>query len=110
MQRPDPTSAVNRLSLHARQGPAGKDGLPGHPGQRGETVSGLMFVKECFRVAPRDPKKKKHEIMPHGPHMNVKKEGTEREQRPVCFLLLFLLFSFLRQKQEEQQCSCIGRS
>lgn len=21
------------------QGPAGKDGLPGHPGQRGETVS-----------------------------------------------------------------------
>lgn len=22
-----------------QQGPAGKDGLPGHPGQRGETVS-----------------------------------------------------------------------
>lgn len=24
------------------QGPAGKDGLPGHPGQRGETVSGRL--------------------------------------------------------------------
>lgn len=27
------------------QGPAGKDGLPGHPGQRGETVSEPVSVR-----------------------------------------------------------------
>lgn len=35
------------VCLFTRQGPPGKDGLPGHPGQRGETVSGPIFVSEC---------------------------------------------------------------
>lgn len=30
------------------QGPAGKDGLPGHPGQRGETVSELALKSHVF--------------------------------------------------------------
>lgn len=30
---------ANRCFIPTQQGPPGKDGLPGHPGQRGETVS-----------------------------------------------------------------------
>lgn len=32
------------MDLCIFQGPAGKDGLPGHPGQRGETVSKLVWL------------------------------------------------------------------
>lgn len=31
------------------QGPPGKDGLPGHPGQRGETVSNCNILYERYR-------------------------------------------------------------
>lgn len=36
-------SYIHRL-VCLSQGPAGKDGLPGHPGQRGETVSEPVWV------------------------------------------------------------------
>lgn len=32
------------------QGPPGKDGLPGHPGQRGETVSGPILLTEISHL------------------------------------------------------------
>lgn len=32
-------NGINLENVSVWQGPAGKDGLPGHPGQRGEPVS-----------------------------------------------------------------------
>ena len=37
--RPSVAAANEHMCVCPLQGPAGKDGLPGHPGQRGETVS-----------------------------------------------------------------------
>uniref|UniRef100_A0A668ACQ7 Collagen, type XI, alpha 1b n=1 Tax=Myripristis murdjan TaxID=586833 RepID=A0A668ACQ7_9TELE len=45
---------VNNCLLVHPQGPPGKDGLPGHPGQRGETVSG-PFCPWIDCVTPSDP-------------------------------------------------------
>ena len=39
------------MGLGMFQGPAGKDGLPGHPGQRGETVSELVWLLSSLCVA-----------------------------------------------------------
>lgn len=36
--------------VFTQQGPPGKDGLPGHPGQRGETVSGSMASHVLLHV------------------------------------------------------------
>lgn len=46
---PHPIICPDSFSLSCFQGPPGKDGLPGHPGQRGETVSGSWHYHKHFR-------------------------------------------------------------
>lgn len=46
---PHPIICPDSFSLSCFQGPPGKDGLPGHPGQRGETVSGIWNYHKHFR-------------------------------------------------------------